>query len=167
VIGEYVYDDQGGRHQAFYSPTRDTVVMGDLIRSHDRIKVEESLKYSGEGAQRLWSSAGMTEIDQWTYGNEYGEWIHDPPLSPLLQTSWMGWHRRLEGCPIRNPASPFPHVFPLQLDQSCDASSFLGHFLRYTSFVLTSRWWLDCGGFIITLGPRGASHHLLLGERLR
>lgn len=73
VIGEYVYDGEGGRHQAFYSPVRDTVVMGELIRSHDRIQVEQSLKWSPAEADRLWSLAGMTEAAQWKHQNEYGK----------------------------------------------------------------------------------------------
>ncbi|EAA27088.3 hypothetical protein GE21DRAFT_6185 [Neurospora crassa] len=72
VIGEYVYDEEGGRHQAFYAPTRDTMVMGELIRSHDRIQIEQSLKYSKEESERLWSTAGLEQVSEWTYGNEYG-----------------------------------------------------------------------------------------------
>ncbi|GKT85540.1 hypothetical protein Ct61P_03390 [Colletotrichum tofieldiae] len=49
VIGEYVYDEEGGRHQAFYSPVRDTYVMGTLVKQHERIQVEQSLKYSQLG----------------------------------------------------------------------------------------------------------------------
>jgi hypothetical protein len=75
VIGEYVYDAEGGRHQAFYSPVRDTIVLGELIRSHDRIQVEQSLKYSPEEARELWNRAGMTELAQWRCRDEYGEWI--------------------------------------------------------------------------------------------
>ncbi|KAK3955448.1 C-type lectin protein [Pseudoneurospora amorphoporcata] len=72
VIGEYVYDEEGGRHQAFYAPIRDTMVMGELIRSHDRIQVEQSVKYSKEESERLWSKAGLEQVTEWTYGNEYG-----------------------------------------------------------------------------------------------
>ncbi|KAK3398563.1 C-type lectin protein [Sordaria brevicollis] len=72
VIGEYVYDEEGGRHQAFYAPIRDTMVMGELIKSHDRIQVEQSLKYSKEESERLWSKAGLEQVTEWTYGNEYG-----------------------------------------------------------------------------------------------
>ncbi|KAB5572344.1 C-type lectin protein [Coniochaeta sp. 2T2.1] len=72
VIGEYVFDNEGGRHQAFYAPIRDTVVMGELIRAHERIQVEQSLKYSQAETARLWSLAGMTEVKQWKFQNEYG-----------------------------------------------------------------------------------------------
>lgn len=68
-----MFDTEGGRHQAFYSPVRDTLVMGALIHPHDRIKVEQSLKYSPAEAERLWSSAGMAEVGQWKHRNEYGK----------------------------------------------------------------------------------------------
>ncbi|KAI8215405.1 duf323 domain protein [Colletotrichum sp. SAR 10_86] len=72
VIGEYVYDDEGGRHQAFFSPVRDTYVLGTLIRQHERIQVEQSLKYSQRGAENLWSMAGLVETGRWTKGDEHG-----------------------------------------------------------------------------------------------
>jgi uncharacterized SAM-dependent methyltransferase len=85
VIGEYVYDGEGGRHQAFYAPFRDTFVMGELIRPHDRIQVEQSLKYSRRDAAKLWALAGMTEIGHWKYGDEYGGFKF-PSCSTLFST---------------------------------------------------------------------------------
>jgi len=83
VIGEYVYDIQGGRHQAFYSPVRDTVVMGETIRAHERIQVEQSFKYSKEGCDRLWRSAGLLEADRWmTDDEDYGKLAPSPSPSP-------------------------------------------------------------------------------------
>jgi hypothetical protein len=76
VIGEYVYDAEGGRHQAFYSPRRDTTVLGELIRPHERVQVEQSLKYSAAEAEELWKRAGMAEIGQWRHREEYGEWLY-------------------------------------------------------------------------------------------
>lgn len=75
VIGEYVYDDEGGRHQAFYSPVHDAVIFGETIKAHERIQVEQSLKYSQPAAAKLWNTAGLTEIDRWELGEEYGEFI--------------------------------------------------------------------------------------------
>ncbi|KAL2267430.1 hypothetical protein VTJ83DRAFT_4707 [Remersonia thermophila] len=72
VIGEYVYDADGGRHQAFYSPKRDTVVRGDLVRAHERVQVEQSFKYSSAAAEKLWKRAGMNEMCQWKVNDEYG-----------------------------------------------------------------------------------------------
>lgn len=89
VIGEYVYDAEGGRHQAFYAPKRDTIVMGQRIRSHERIHVEQSLKYSKAEAGELWKRAGMDEIRQWRHREEYGMWLYipfcprDPGYSPI------------------------------------------------------------------------------------
>jgi len=68
-----VYDAQGGRHQAFYAPMRDTIVMGERIQPHERIQVEQSLKYSAAEAEELWKLAGMTEIAQWRHLKEYGQ----------------------------------------------------------------------------------------------
>ncbi|KAK0620319.1 C-type lectin protein [Immersiella caudata] len=88
VIGEYVFDGEGGRHQAFYAPYRDTVVMGDLIRPHDRIQVEQSLKYSPAEAQKLWKLAGMTETAQWRHIDEYGlHMLTKPRMSFSLMPS--------------------------------------------------------------------------------
>ncbi|KAI0111967.1 C-type lectin protein [Daldinia grandis] len=73
VIGEYVYDIEGGRHQAFYSPPRDTIVLGEMVKAQERIQVEQSLKYSEEGCRNLWRSAGMIEADRWmTEDEDYG-----------------------------------------------------------------------------------------------
>lgn len=93
VIGEYVYDDEGGRHQAFYSPVRDVVVLGETIKANERIQVEQSLKYSQAAATRLWSLAGVTTADQWALGQEYGEFTTTSELyrcttpGPLLD--WL------------------------------------------------------------------------------
>ncbi|KAI5868641.1 C-type lectin protein [Durotheca rogersii] len=73
VIGEYVYDNEGGRHQAFYSPIHDTFVLGETIRAQERVQVEQSLKYSEDGCSNLWKSAGMIEANRWmTDDEDYG-----------------------------------------------------------------------------------------------
>ncbi|KAG8410100.1 Ergothioneine biosynthesis protein 1 [Metarhizium acridum] len=71
VIGEYVYDDEGGRHQAFLSPLRQVNVLGSIIKPRERIQIEQSLKYSKIGAENLWKHAGLREIRTWTRGDEY------------------------------------------------------------------------------------------------
>lgn len=74
VIGEYVYDEEGGRHQAFYSPLRDVTVLGETVKAHERVHIEQSLKYSEDGMQKLWAQAGVVETERWmTDGNEYGK----------------------------------------------------------------------------------------------
>ncbi|KAK5991381.1 Ergothioneine biosynthesis protein 1 [Cladobotryum mycophilum] len=72
VIGEYIYDEDGGRHQAFVSPIRETVVLGSIIPSHERVKIEQSLKYSRTGVDKLWKMAGLDEIAYWNKNGEYG-----------------------------------------------------------------------------------------------
>ncbi|KAK7753687.1 hypothetical protein SLS62_004309 [Diatrype stigma] len=73
VIGEYIYDAKGGRHQAFYAPKRDVVVLGETIRANERIQIEQSLKHSAEECESLWNSVGLAEVEQWmTDGDEYG-----------------------------------------------------------------------------------------------
>ncbi|KAL1888185.1 Ergothioneine biosynthesis protein 1 [Sporothrix stenoceras] len=65
VIGEYVHDIDGGRHQAFYAPTREIEVLGQNIQPHERVQIEQSVKYSPAEADYLWRSAGMTESYKW------------------------------------------------------------------------------------------------------
>lgn len=104
VIGEYVFDGEGGRHQAFYAPLRDTTVLGEVIRPHDRIRVEQSHKFSTAEAQKLWSLAGMTETEQWRHDDEYGK--HTPTLPPTPSHGCGGF-------PFQQPGEPFeplPHV---------------------------------------------------------
>ncbi|CAJ0541597.1 Ff.00g081300.m01.CDS01 [Fusarium sp. VM40] len=72
VIGEYVYDDQGGRHQAFLAPNRPTDVLGSRVMPHERIQIEQSLKYDEEEKTKLWKLAGLTEMGRWSRGDEYG-----------------------------------------------------------------------------------------------
>lgn len=70
VIGEYVYDGEGGRHQAFYSPIRDVRVKDIQFKAGERVKVEESLKYSSEDAQHLWRTSGVNEVKTWSAASE-------------------------------------------------------------------------------------------------
>ncbi|KAH6718083.1 C-type lectin protein [Leptodontidium sp. MPI-SDFR-AT-0119] len=64
VIGEYVFDAEGGRHQAFCSPVHDVNIKGVDIKAGERIQIEESLKYSPEGAAQLWKASGLVEADR-------------------------------------------------------------------------------------------------------
>lgn len=96
-----MYDDEGGRHQAFYSPVRDTYVMGTLVKQHERIQVEQSLKYSQKGAENLWNMAGLIETACWTKGNEHGEWTNSfvyniRELEPMVAHPYgtcSAWHK--------------------------------------------------------------------------
>lgn len=85
VIGEYVYDDEGGRHQAFVMPIRDVEVLGIPIKAFERVKIEQSLKYSPVGSEKLWKLAGFEEVYRWTKGDEYGKfYLRSPRGVPLL-----------------------------------------------------------------------------------
>ena len=58
VIGEY--DETAGRHQAFCSPVRDVVIEGTPIKAGEKIRIEESYKYSLLQSKELWERAGLT-----------------------------------------------------------------------------------------------------------
>lgn len=59
VIGEY--DEASGRHQAFCSPVRDLVIDGAYTEVGERIRVEESYKYSSVQSDELWDQAGVVQ----------------------------------------------------------------------------------------------------------
>ncbi|TLS31255.1 hypothetical protein PpBr36_02899 [Pyricularia pennisetigena] len=86
VIGEYVYDAEGGRHQAWYSPIRDTWALGQLIPAGERVFVERSVKYSKSETQNLWQAAGMVEAGKWSVGDEYGIHVLTKPTTPFALT---------------------------------------------------------------------------------
>ncbi|KAF6230914.1 hypothetical protein HO173_010822 [Letharia columbiana] len=65
VMGEY--DEVARRHQAFYTPVRDVMVEGTLIRAEEKIRVEESYKYSLLQSDELWQRAGL--MVQARFGN--------------------------------------------------------------------------------------------------
>ncbi|RYP80306.1 hypothetical protein DL769_002540 [Monosporascus sp. CRB-8-3] len=89
VIGEYVYDEEGGRHQAFYAPKRDVLIMGEIIKAHERIQIEQSLKYSAEDREDLWNAAGLTEIERWT--TEDGDYGGPPQYASSYIPSLKDW----------------------------------------------------------------------------
>jgi uncharacterized SAM-dependent methyltransferase len=66
VIGEYVYDGEGGRHQAFYTPIRDVQYKDIHFKAGERIQVEESLKYSPEEIMQLWERSGLKEVKRFS-----------------------------------------------------------------------------------------------------
>lgn len=71
VIGEYVYDQDGGRHQAFLAPVRDVTVLGQKIKAFERVKIEESYKYSVPGTRNLWQNSGLKQVNAWRH-DDYG-----------------------------------------------------------------------------------------------
>ncbi|KAH7043215.1 C-type lectin protein [Macrophomina phaseolina] len=73
VIGEF--DQQHGRHHAFVSPLKDVSIDGVAIKAGERIRIEESYKYSAEEARQLWETTRVAEGAKWT--NKAGDYgIH-------------------------------------------------------------------------------------------
>jgi hypothetical protein len=83
IIGEYVYDSDGGRHQAFVVPVRDVRVLGVDIPAYERVQIEQSLKYSPAGSEKMWKLAGLEEVACWRKVDDYGE-IRSPPSFVLV-----------------------------------------------------------------------------------
>ncbi|CAA9965073.1 Methyltransf 33 multi-domain protein [Pyrenophora teres f. maculata] len=63
AIGEY--DKQAGRHHAFVAPRKDVVIDGVPVKKGERIRIEESYKYSREEAKDLWEMAKLAENVVW------------------------------------------------------------------------------------------------------
>lgn len=57
ALGEY--DEIAGRHQAFYVPAKDVVIDGVQIRGGEKIRFEESYKYSRLQSAQLWRKSGL------------------------------------------------------------------------------------------------------------
>ena len=107
VIGEYVHDEDGGRHQAFYAPKRDLNVRGVFIEEGERVQVEQSLKYSQAESQVLWKAAGLKEVAKWgATGEPYSEFVRLLVLCKI----------RYEKVPVPT-SSKFTH--PLLISSSC------------------------------------------------
>ncbi|EPQ61820.1 Bgt-2661 [Blumeria graminis f. sp. tritici] len=66
VIGEYIHDDDGGRHQAFCVPKRELQFEDIFIQEGERILIEKSLKYPDEEAAKLWKDSGLVENNRWS-----------------------------------------------------------------------------------------------------
>lgn len=90
VVGEY--DEIAGRHQAFYSPVRDVMVEGTLIRAGEKIRVEESYKYSLLESDELWQRAGL--MVKARFGNKVNQYrklcisLHSQSFPFLLPVSY-------------------------------------------------------------------------------
>lgn len=70
VIGEY--DEATGRHQAFYSAARDMDIEGVHFQAGERVRVEESNKYSAAQSSQLWQDAGLAP--RALFGNGAGDY---------------------------------------------------------------------------------------------
>ncbi|KAJ4323572.1 hypothetical protein N0V94_001765 [Neodidymelliopsis sp. IMI 364377] len=63
VIGEF--DEKAGRHHAFVAPLKDVIVEGITISKGERVRIEESYKYSRKEILKLWEGAGLAENTVW------------------------------------------------------------------------------------------------------
>ena len=60
VVGEY--DVSAGRHQAFCVALADVQIQGVKFRTGERVRIEESYKYSRTQSALLWSKAGLEPV---------------------------------------------------------------------------------------------------------
>lgn len=58
AFGEFVEED--GYHRAFVSPIKDVIIDGIELKKGERIRIEESWKFSTEEIQHLWDQSGLT-----------------------------------------------------------------------------------------------------------
>ena len=70
VIGEY--DETAGRHQAFLSPVKDLLVEDTMVSAGERIRIEESYKYSPLQTEKLWWEAGLAPLAR--YGDKIDQY---------------------------------------------------------------------------------------------
>ena len=70
VVGEY--DVAAGRHQAFLVPTKDIEFDSIRFEAGERVRIEESYKYSPLQQERLWEDAGLSS--KAVYGDSTGQY---------------------------------------------------------------------------------------------
>ncbi|KAI9736455.1 MAG: hypothetical protein M1818_006189 [Claussenomyces sp. TS43310] len=70
VIGEFIHDKEGGRHQAFYAPKKDVLCCDVRIKAGERVQVEQSLKYSKDESRVLWARSELREVGKWSASTE-------------------------------------------------------------------------------------------------
>ncbi|KAF2829516.1 hypothetical protein CC86DRAFT_286753 [Ophiobolus disseminans] len=79
VIGEY--DQEAGRHHAFVSPRKDVVIDGVRIPQGERVRIEESYKYSPDEILQLWEGATLAANSVWTNTKgDYGLHLVSKPV---------------------------------------------------------------------------------------
>jgi EasF-like predicted methyltransferase len=62
------YNVEAGRHEAFVCPKKDIEVEGVLVRKDERVRIEESYKYSVRQERELYSKAGLCVGATWGDG---------------------------------------------------------------------------------------------------
>ena len=81
VIGEY--DEIVGRHQAFVVPKKDLQFDNIYFAAGERIRIEESYKYSALEVERLWENAGFTSGA--TFADQMGQYRELPHAFPFSE----------------------------------------------------------------------------------
>lgn len=72
IIGEY--DETARRHHAFVSPTQDVKIDGVVVHKDERVRIEESYKFSELDVSRLWKAASLVQGAKWANRTgDYGE----------------------------------------------------------------------------------------------
>ena len=70
IVGEY--NEANERHQAFYSALKDLEIEDVHITAGERIRVEESYKYSLLQSSQLWQAAGL--VPRAVFGNQLNDY---------------------------------------------------------------------------------------------
>lgn len=79
AIGEY--DVKNGRHHAFVSPIKDVVVDGVPISRGERVRIEESYKFSRQEISDLWEGAKLAENSVFPNARgDYGLYLVSKPV---------------------------------------------------------------------------------------
>jgi EasF-like predicted methyltransferase len=81
-IGEY--NNDAGCHQAYYSPLRDVHVQNIKFMTGEKVRVEESYKYSVAESARLWDASGLVENARWN--SRSGEYRTYPAYGRVLMS---------------------------------------------------------------------------------
>lgn len=70
VVGEY--NETAGRHQAFVSPVRNVMIGTAFVEAGEKVRIEESYKYSLLQSTVLWRNAGL--VPQARFGNRIDQY---------------------------------------------------------------------------------------------
>ncbi|KAL8807284.1 MAG: hypothetical protein Q9182_000789 [Xanthomendoza sp. 2 TL-2023] len=97
IIGEF--DEVAGRHQAFYSPVKSVVIDGVYLEAGERIRVEESYKYTTVQSNELWHKVGLVQqvcfankTDDYPFPKRPEEYAAQPvPTLPEFRQLWALW----------------------------------------------------------------------------
>lgn len=82
VIGEY--DETAGRHHAFVSPTQDVSIDGAVVLKDEKVRIEESYKFSELDVSRLWKAASLVQGAKWA--NKTGDYGKSRPRNYVFPT---------------------------------------------------------------------------------